>query len=110
MRSRGIWRHAVMAKRNTRAAKAARRKARKDRELARALAESGAPEFGIEGGQPGCPEVPRTPIPVEAAMRRPGAVRVPDEDLPEGMAAAVKWPCSTCGQVHVFAWGSPDLL
>lgn len=98
-----------MSKRNSRAAKAARRRAREDHEVMRAILEAGpggAPEIGIQGGRAGCPEVPTVPVPVEVMMQRPGAVRVPDEDLAEGMAAAVRWPCSVCGQVHISMWGS----
>lgn len=98
-----------MAKRNSRAAKAARRRAREDHEVTRAILEAGpggAPEIGLQGGRRGCPEVPQVPLPVGVMMRRPGAVRLPDEDLPEGMAAAVKWPCGACGQVHISMWGS----
>jgi hypothetical protein len=96
-----------MAKRNSRSAKAARRKAREDHEVMRALLESGpggAPEVGIQGGRAGCPEVPTVPVPVEVMLRRPGAVRLPAGELPEGMAAAVRWPCDACGQVHVSVW------
>lgn len=98
-----------MSKRNSRAAKAARRRAREDHEVMRAILDAGpdgAPEIGVKGGRAGCPEVPRVPLPVEVMLRRPGAVRLPDEDLAEGMTAAVSWPCGTCGQVHISMWGT----
>jgi hypothetical protein len=66
-----------------------------------------AGEVGIAGGRPGCPAVPRTPVPVEEMMSRPGAVRIPDEDLPEGIAVAVRWWCKDgCGQDHVSVWAA----
>lgn len=103
-----------MSARNTRAAKAARRKERAAYEHMRNVAVFGAingwdpsraGEVGVAGGRSGCPEVPRVPVPIEEMLKRPGAVRLPDKELPRGVAAAVKWWCKDgCGQDHISMW------
>jgi hypothetical protein len=103
-----------MSKRNSRAAKEARRKEQVIREHMRNVTVLGAAtgwdpsragEIGVEGGRSGCPEVPRVPVPLEEMMKRPGAVRMQDKALPPGIAAAVKWWCKDgCGQDHISVW------
>lgn len=104
-----------MSKRNTKAVKAARRKAAREKD--RAIRERPGVvqgwdepvcvgELPVEGARGGCPHVPQVMVPIGEMMQRPGAVRLPDSDLPAGVTAAVRWLCEDgCGQVHVSVWG-----
>ena len=93
-----------MSKRNSRAAKAARRAGR----LVNANRGPGfgpAGEIPVAGATPGCPMVPTEEVPLAEFVMPPGAVRLADDELPPGAQAAVQWYCRDgCGQDHVVVW------
>lgn len=65
-----------------------------------------AGELGVPGAVLGCPRVPVDPVPLAEFVMPTGAVLLADDELPDGVAAAVRWWCRDgCGQDHVVMWG-----
>jgi hypothetical protein len=85
-----------MSRRNSRDAKAARREVR-----ARGPVVN-LGEVTADDAVAGCPMVPRDHDSLMAVVGRPDATLLPDEMLPPGVTAAVRWYCADgCGQDHV---------